>query len=117
MPLDAIARKFARRTWQDDLADIYRAIFRRGEYVAGQADEQARAVLDATSREMDRFSRQAGRAWALADRNRRHYARDAARRYDMLEAGLTRQVRSRPLKALAVAAAAGVILGLLTSRS
>ena len=117
MPFEAIARSFARRSWQDDLADMYRAIFRRSEYVSGVTEDRARAMMDVMSRELDRLSNQAGSVWARADRRSRRHTRDAARRLESLERGLTRHVRATPFRALAAAAATGVILGLLTSRS
>lgn len=116
--LDAITRSLtSNRSWQDDLADIYRSLFRRGENAAHLADQQAREIYTNAARELERLSEQAETGLTTANRRGRRYARQAYKQYGVYEDALRSQVRGHPLKALAVAAAGGIIIGLLTSRN
>jgi ElaB/YqjD/DUF883 family membrane-anchored ribosome-binding protein len=116
--LDAIARSLRpSRSWQDDLADLYKSLFRRGEVAAHNADQQAREIYANAARELERLSAEAGTGLAIANRRGRRYARDAYKQYGVYEEALRAQVKTHPLKALAVAAAGGIIIGLLTSRN
>lgn len=116
--LDAITRSLtSNRSWQDDLADMYRSLFRRGENAAHTADQQAREIYANAARELERLSAQAESSLAVANRRGHRYVRDAYKQYGIYEDALRGQVKSHPLKALAVAAAGGIIIGLLTSRN